>query len=169
MVKFVNGQMFYSCVVCKRSYVILFSFRRYVNVYLWRRIYFCYYCNKVFALVEYRIRYEIWYTGERRYQCIFCFEIFMIYYIFKNYQKFFYVIDYRLFISKKIVNGGLKFSVYLYKFYRFLFMKCKRVFYKSYRNFFYENFRENSQISEFVFGFYVIQNLYSFELFSLNF
>uniref|UniRef100_A0A8C0ZMI9 Zinc finger and BTB domain-containing protein 38 n=1 Tax=Castor canadensis TaxID=51338 RepID=A0A8C0ZMI9_CASCN len=87
MVKFVNGQMLYSCVVCKRSYVTLSSLRRHANVHSWRRTYPCHYCNKVFALAEYRTRHEIWHTGERRYQCIFCLETFMTYYILKNHQN----------------------------------------------------------------------------------
>ncbi|XP_023476791.2 zinc finger and BTB domain-containing protein 38 [Equus caballus] len=169
MVKFVNGQMLYSCVVCKRSYVTLSSLRRHANVHSWRRTYPCHYCNKVFALAEYRTRHEIWHTGERRYQCIFCLETFMTYYILKNHQKSFHAIDHRLSISKKTANGGLKPSVYPYKLYRLLPMKCKRAPYKSYRNSSYENPRENSQISESAPGPYVIQNPHSSELPSLNF
>ncbi|XP_073088437.1 zinc finger and BTB domain-containing protein 38 isoform X1 [Manis javanica] len=169
MVKFVNGQMLYSCVVCKRSYVTLSSLRRHANVHSWRRTYPCHYCNKVFALAEYRTRHEIWHTGERRYQCIFCLETFMTYYILKNHQKSFHAIDHRLSISKKTANGGLKPSVYPYKLYRLLPMKCKRAPYKSYRNSSYENAQENSQINEPVPGPYVIQNPHSSELPTLNF
>ncbi|XP_035958675.1 zinc finger and BTB domain-containing protein 38 [Halichoerus grypus] len=169
MVKFVNGQMLYSCVVCKRSYVTLSSLRRHANVHSWRRTYPCHYCNKVFALAEYRTRHEIWHTGERRYQCIFCLETFMTYYILKNHQKSFHAIDHRLSISKKTANGGLKPSVYPYKLYRLLPMKCKRAPYKSYRNSSYENARENSQVNESAAGPYVIQNPHSSELPTLNF
>uniref|UniRef100_A0A8C3WI46 Zinc finger and BTB domain-containing protein 38 n=1 Tax=Catagonus wagneri TaxID=51154 RepID=A0A8C3WI46_9CETA len=169
MVKFVNGQMLYSCVVCKRSYVTLSSLRRHANVHSWRRTYPCHYCNKVFALAEYRTRHEIWHTGERRYQCIFCLETFMTYYILKNHQKSFHAIDHRLSISKKTANGGLKPSVYPYKLYRLLPMKCKRAPYKSYRHSSYENPRENSQMSESAPGPYVIQNPHSSELPTLNF
>ncbi|XP_004385138.1 zinc finger and BTB domain-containing protein 38 isoform X1 [Trichechus manatus latirostris] len=169
MVKFVNGQMLYSCVVCKRSYVTLSSLRRHANVHSWRRTYPCHYCNKVFALAEYRTRHEIWHTGERRYQCIFCLETFMTYYILKNHQKSFHAIDHRLSISKKTANGGLKPSVYPYKLYRLLPMKCKRAPYKSYRHSSYENVRENSQMNESVPGTYVIQNPHSSELPTLNF
>ncbi|XP_064131578.1 zinc finger and BTB domain-containing protein 38 [Loxodonta africana] len=169
MVKFVNGQMLYSCVVCKRSYVTLSSLRRHANVHSWRRTYPCHYCNKVFALAEYRTRHEIWHTGERRYQCIFCLETFMTYYILKNHQKSFHAIDHRLSISKKTANGGLKPSVYPYKLYRLLPMKCKRAPYKSYRHSSYENARENSQTNESVPGPYVIQNPQSSKLPTLNF
>ncbi|XP_076986385.1 zinc finger and BTB domain-containing protein 38 isoform X2 [Tamandua tetradactyla] len=169
MVKFVNGQMLYSCVVCKRSYVTLSSLRRHANVHSWRRTYPCHYCNKVFALAEYRTRHEIWHTGERRYQCIFCLETFMTYYILKNHQKSFHAIDHRLSISKKTANGGLKPSVYPYKLYRLLPMKCKRAPYKSYRNASYENARENSQRNESAPGTYVIQNAHSSQLRELNF
>ncbi|XP_012885345.1 PREDICTED: zinc finger and BTB domain-containing protein 38 [Dipodomys ordii] len=134
MVKFVNGQMLYSCVVCKRSYVTLSSLRRHANVHSWRRTYPCHYCNKVFALAEYRTRHEIWHTGERRYQCIFCLETFMTYYILKNHQKSFHAIDHRLSINKKTANGGLKPTVYPYKLYRLLPMKCKRAPLKSFRD-----------------------------------
>ncbi|XP_010856486.1 PREDICTED: zinc finger and BTB domain-containing protein 38 [Bison bison bison] len=169
IVKFVNGQMLYSCVVCKRSYVTLSSLRRHANVHSWRRTYPCHYCNKVFALAEYRTRHEIWHTGERRYQCIFCLETFMTYYILKNHQKSFHAIDHRLSISKKTANGGLKPSVYPYKLYRLLPMKCKRAPYKSYRHSSYENARENSQLNEPAPGPYVIQNPHSSELPTLNF
>ncbi|KAB0396835.1 hypothetical protein E2I00_017998, partial [Balaenoptera physalus] len=169
MVKFVNGQMLYSCVVCKRSYVTLSSLRRHANVHSWRRTYPCHYCNKVFALAEYRTRHEIWHTGERRYQCIFCLETFMTYYILKNHQKSFHAIDHRLSISKKTANGGLKPSVYPYKLYRLLPMKCKRAPYKSYRHSSYENTRENSQMNESAPGPYVIQNPHDSELPTLNF
>ncbi|XP_044107423.1 zinc finger and BTB domain-containing protein 38 [Neovison vison] len=169
MVKFVNGQMLYSCVVCKRSYVTLSSLRRHANVHSWRRTYPCHYCNKVFALAEYRTRHEIWHTGERRYQCIFCLETFMTYYILKNHQKSFHAIDHRLSISKKTANGGLKPSVYPYKLYRLLPMKCKRAPYKSYRNSSYESARENSQMNESASGPYVIQNPHGSELPTLNF
>ncbi|XP_007945718.1 zinc finger and BTB domain-containing protein 38 [Orycteropus afer afer] len=169
MVKFVNGQMLYSCVVCKRSYVTLSSLRRHANVHSWRRTYPCHYCNKVFALAEYRTRHEIWHTGERRYQCIFCLETFMTYYILKNHQKSFHAIDHRLSISKKTANGGLKPSVYPYKLYRLLPMKCKRAPYKSYRHSSYENARENSQMNESVPSTYVIQNPPNSELPTLNF
>lgn len=169
MVKFVNGQMLYSCAVCKRSYVTLSSLRRHANVHSWRRTYPCHYCNKVFALAEYRTRHEVWHTGERRYQCIFCLETFMTYYILKNHQKSFHAIDHRLSINKKTANGGLKPTVYPYKLYRLLPMKCKRAPYKSYRNSSYENARENSQMNEPAPGPYVIQNPCSSELPTLNF
>lgn len=169
LVKFVNGQMLYSCAVCKRSYVTLSSLRRHANVHSWRRTYPCHYCNKVFALAEYRTRHEVWHTGERRYQCIFCLETFMTYYILKNHQKSFHAIDHRLSISKKTANGGLKPSVYPYKLYRLLPMKCKRAPYKSYRHSSYENARENSQMNESAAGPYVIQNPHSSELPALNF
>ncbi|KAK1332393.1 hypothetical protein QTO34_007068 [Cnephaeus nilssonii] len=169
LVKFVNGQMLYSCTVCKRSYVTLSSLRRHANVHSWRRTYPCHYCNKVFALAEYRTRHEIWHTGERRYQCIFCLETFMTYYILKNHQKSFHAIDHRLSISKKTANGGLKPSVYPYKLYRLLPMKCKRAPYKSYRNASYENARGNRQVSEPAAGPYVVQNPRSSELPALNF
>ncbi|KAM6222821.1 zinc finger and BTB domain-containing protein 38 [Rhynchocyon petersi] len=168
VVKFVNGQMLYSCVVCKRSYVTLSSLRRHANVHSWRRTYPCHYCNKVFALAEYRTRHEVWHTGERRYQCIFCLETFMTYYILKNHQKSFHAIDHRLSISKKTANGGLKPSVYPYKLYRLLPMKCKRAPYKSYRHSSYENARENSQANESVAGPYVIQNAHDSKLPALN-
>ncbi|XP_054985434.1 zinc finger and BTB domain-containing protein 38 isoform X2 [Sorex araneus] len=167
MVKFVNGQVLYSCVVCKRSYVTLSSLRRHANVHSWRRTYPCHYCNKVFALAEYRTRHEIWHTGERRYQCIFCLETFMTYYILKNHQKSFHAIDYRLSISKKTANGGLKPSVYPYKLYRLLPMKCKRAPYKSYRHSAYENGREHGRGE--AAGPYVIQTPHASELPSLNF
>lgn len=169
LVKFVNGQMLYSCTVCKRSYVTLSSLRRHANVHSWRRTYPCHYCNKVFALAEYRTRHEIWHTGERRYQCIFCLETFMTYYILKNHQKSFHAIDHRLSISKKTANGGLKPSVYPYKLYRLLPMKCKRAPYKSYRNASYENARGNRQVSEPAAGPYAVQNPLSSELPALNF
>ncbi|XP_058151058.1 zinc finger and BTB domain-containing protein 38 isoform X2 [Dasypus novemcinctus] len=169
MVKFVNGQMLYSCAVCKRSYVTLSSLRRHANVHSWRRTYPCHYCNKVFALAEYRTRHEIWHTGERRYQCIFCLETFMTYYILKNHQKSFHAIDHRLSISKKTANGGLKPSVYPYKLYRLLPMKCKRAPYKSYRNSSYENARGNGQMSESAPGTYVVQNPHSSQLPPVNF
>uniref|UniRef100_A0A670IJG9 Zinc finger and BTB domain containing 38 n=1 Tax=Podarcis muralis TaxID=64176 RepID=A0A670IJG9_PODMU len=89
-VNVVDGQMLYTCNVCKRTYVTLSSLRRHSNVHSWRRTYPCHYCNKVFALAEYRTRHEIWHTGERRYQCIFCLETFMTYYILKNHQKSFH-------------------------------------------------------------------------------
>lgn len=169
MVKFVNGQMLYSCVVCKRSYVTLSSLRRHANVHSWRRTYPCHYCNKVFALAEYRTRHEIWHTGERRYQCIFCLETFMTYYILKNHQKSFHAIDHRLSISKKTANGGLKPSVYPYKLYRLLPMKCKRAPYKSYRHASYQNARESSQVRQSAPGTYVVPNPHSSELPSLSF
>lgn len=169
LVKFVNGQMLYSCTVCKRSYVTLSSLRRHANVHSWRRTYPCHYCNKVFALAEYRTRHEIWHTGERRYQCIFCLETFMTYYILKNHQKSFHAIDHRLSISKKTANGGLKPSVYPYKLYRLLPMKCKRAPYKSYRSASYGNARENRQVNEPAAGPYVVQNPRSSELPALNF
>ncbi|XP_040860022.1 zinc finger and BTB domain-containing protein 38 [Ochotona curzoniae] len=170
MVKFVNGQMLYSCVVCKRSYVTLSSLRRHANVHSWRRTYPCHYCNKVFALAEYRTRHEIWHTGERRYQCIFCLETFMTYYILKNHQKSFHAIDHRLSVSKKTANGGLKPSVYPYKLYRLLPMKCRRAPYKSYRNSSFENAQGSSQVSEPTPSTYVVQNPPpSSELPTLNF
>ncbi|KAI1235832.1 hypothetical protein IHE44_0001920 [Lamprotornis superbus] len=139
LVKVVDGQVLYTCVVCKRSYVTLSSLRRHANVHSWRRTYPCHYCNKVFALAEYRTRHEIWHTGERRYQCIFCLETFMTYYILKNHQKSFHAIDHRLSVNKKTANGGLKPSMYPYKLYRLLPMKCRRLPYKSYQNSSYEN------------------------------
>ncbi|EGW00482.1 Zinc finger and BTB domain-containing protein 38 [Cricetulus griseus] len=169
IVKFVNGQMLYSCIVCKRSYVTLSSLRRHANVHSWRRTYPCHYCNKVFALAEYRTRHEIWHTGERRYQCIFCLETFMTYYILKNHQKSFHAIDHRLSISKKTANGGLKPNVYPYKLYRLLPMRCKRAPYKSFRNSSYESSRENSQRSESAPDTFVVPNSQSSEMPTLNF
>lgn len=93
----------------------------------------------------------------------------MTYYILKNHQKSFHAIDHRLSISKKTANGGLKPSVYPYKLYRLLPMKCKRAPYKSYRNSSYENARENSQMNESAPGPYVIQNTHSSELPTLSF
>ncbi|XP_061861243.1 zinc finger and BTB domain-containing protein 38 isoform X1 [Colius striatus] len=148
LVKVVDGQILYTCVVCKRSYVTLSSLRRHANVHSWRRTYPCHYCNKVFALAEYRTRHEIWHTGERRYQCIFCLETFMTYYILKNHQKSFHAIDHRLSVNKKTANGGLKPSMYPYKLYRLLPMKCRRLPYKSYRNSSYENVQTSSQVNE---------------------
>ncbi|XP_075014358.1 zinc finger and BTB domain-containing protein 38 isoform X1 [Calonectris borealis] len=148
LVKVVDGQILYTCVVCKRSYVTLSSLRRHANVHSWRRTYPCHYCNKVFALAEYRTRHEIWHTGERRYQCIFCLETFMTYYILKNHQKSFHAIDHRLSVNKKTANGGLKPSMYPYKLYRLLPMKCRRLPYKSYRNSSYENLQTSSQVNE---------------------
>lgn len=169
MVKFVNGQMLYSCVVCKRSYVTLSSLRRHANVHSWRRTYPCHYCNKVFALAEYRTRHEIWHTGERRYQCIFCLETFMTYYILKNHQKSFHAIDHRLSISKKTANGGLKPTVYPYKLYRLLPMRCKRAPYKSYRSSSYESAQGNRQRNESPPDTFVMPNLPSSEMPTLNF
>lgn len=169
MVKFVNGQMLYSCIVCKRSYVTLSSLRRHANVHSWRRTYPCHYCNKVFALAEYRTRHEIWHTGERRYQCIFCLETFMTYYILKNHQKSFHAIDHRLPINKKTANGGLKPTVYPYKLYRLLPMKCKRAPYKSYRNSSYESARDSSQRSESAPNPFIVPNSQSSEMPTLNF
>lgn len=169
MVKLVNGQMLYSCIVCKRSYVTLSSLRRHANVHSWRRTYPCHYCNKVFALAEYRTRHEIWHTGERRYQCIFCLETFMTYYILKNHQKSFHAIDHRLSINKKTANGGLKPTVYPYKLYRLLPMRCKRAPYKSFRNSSYERSRENSQRSESAPDTFVVPNSQSSEMPTLNF
>nr|XP_015849569.1 zinc finger and BTB domain-containing protein 38 [Peromyscus maniculatus bairdii] len=168
MVKFVNGQMLYSCTVCKRSYVTLSSLRRHANVHSWRRTYPCHYCNKVFALAEYRTRHEIWHTGERRYQCIFCLETFMTYYILKNHQKSFHAIDHRLSINKKTANGGLKPPVYPYKLYRLLPMRCKRAPYKSFRNSSYATSRENSQRSVSAPDTFVVLNLQSSEMPTLN-
>ncbi|KAL1782037.1 zinc finger protein and BTB domain-containing protein 38 [Sigmodon hispidus] len=168
-VKFVNGQMLYSCTVCKRSYVTLSSLRRHANVHSWRRTYPCHYCNKVFALAEYRTRHEIWHTGERRYQCIFCLETFMTYYILKNHQKSFHAIDHRLSINKKTANGGLKPTVYPYKLYRLLPMRCKRAPYKSFRNSSYESSRENSQRTESGQDTFVVPNSQSSDMPTLNF
>ncbi|XP_038599784.1 zinc finger and BTB domain-containing protein 38 isoform X1 [Tachyglossus aculeatus] len=134
LVKVVEGQLLYTCSVCRRSYVTLSSLRRHANVHSWRRTYPCHYCNKVFALAEYRTRHEIWHTGERRYQCIFCLETFMTYYILKNHQKSFHAIDHRLAVNKKAAGGGLKPSLYPYKLYRLLPMKCRRAPYKSYQS-----------------------------------
>ncbi|NXY87938.1 ZBT38 protein, partial [Alcedo cyanopectus] len=147
-IKVVDGQILYTCIVCKRSYVTLSSLRRHANVHSWRRTYPCHYCNKVFALAEYRTRHEIWHTGERRYQCIFCLETFMTYYILKNHQKSFHAIDHHLSVNKKTANGGLKPSVYPYKLYRLLPMKCRRLPYKSYRNSSYEDIQTSSQVTK---------------------
>ncbi|NXI41751.1 ZBT38 protein, partial [Galbula dea] len=148
LIKVVDGQILYTCIVCKRSYVTLSSLRRHANVHSWRRTYPCHYCNKVFALAEYRTRHEIWHTGERRYQCIFCLETFMTYYILKNHQKSFHAIDHHLSVNKKTANGGLKPSMYPYKLYRLLPMKCRRLPYKSYRNSSNESVQTNSQVNE---------------------
>ncbi|NXU75415.1 ZBT38 protein, partial [Oreotrochilus melanogaster] len=169
LVKVVDGQILYTCVVCKRSYVTLSSLRRHSNVHSWRRTYPCHYCNKVFALAEYRTRHEIWHTGERRYQCIFCLETFMTYYILKNHQKSFHAIDHRLSVNKKTANGGLKPSMYPYKLYRLLPMKCRRLPYKSYRNSSYENVQTSSQVNETASTNCFIQSSLSSELPPLNF
>ncbi|KAM4695060.1 zinc finger and BTB domain-containing protein 38 [Discoglossus pictus] len=125
-VKIVDGKIFYVCIVCKRNYVTLSSLRRHANVHSWRKSYPCHYCNKVFALAEYRTKHEIWHTGDRRYQCIFCLETFMTYYILKNHQKSSHGIDPRMGVGSKNANRGLKSSIYPYKLYRLLPMKCKR-------------------------------------------
>ncbi|XP_067414567.1 zinc finger and BTB domain-containing protein 38 [Emydura macquarii macquarii] len=169
LVKVVDGQILYTCIVCKRSYVTLSSLRRHANVHSWRRTYPCHYCNKVFALAEYRTRHEIWHTGERRYQCIFCLETFMTYYILKNHQKSFHAIDHRLAVNKKTANGGLKPSMYPYKLYRLLPMKCRRLPYKSYQNSSYENVQANNQVNEATSSTCIIQNSLNSELPSLNF
>ncbi|NWU92513.1 ZBT38 protein, partial [Upupa epops] len=169
LVKVVDGQILYTCVVCKRSYVTLSSLRRHANVHSWRRTYPCHYCNKVFALAEYRTRHEIWHTGERRYQCIFCLETFMTYYILKNHQKSFHAIDHRLSVNKKTANGGLKPSMYPYKLYRLLPMKCRRLPYKSYQNSSYENVQTISQVSETASTNCFITSSLSSEIPSLNF
>ncbi|XP_019388548.1 PREDICTED: zinc finger and BTB domain-containing protein 38 [Crocodylus porosus] len=169
LIKVVDGQILYTCIVCKRSYVTLSSLRRHANVHSWRRTYPCHYCNKVFALAEYRTRHEIWHTGERRYQCIFCLETFMTYYILKNHQKSFHAIDHRLSVNKKTANGGLKPSMYPYKLYRLLPMKCRRLPYKSYRNPSYENVQATNQVNEATSTTCFIQNSLSAELPSLNF
>nr|XP_020648271.1 zinc finger and BTB domain-containing protein 38 isoform X3 [Pogona vitticeps]XP_020648272.1 zinc finger and BTB domain-containing protein 38 isoform X3 [Pogona vitticeps]XP_020648273.1 zinc finger and BTB domain-containing protein 38 isoform X3 [Pogona vitticeps]XP_020648274.1 zinc finger and BTB domain-containing protein 38 isoform X3 [Pogona vitticeps]XP_020648275.1 zinc finger and BTB domain-containing protein 38 isoform X3 [Pogona vitticeps]XP_020648276.1 zinc finger and BTB domain-con len=166
-VKVVDGQVLYTCSVCKRTYVTLSSLRRHSNVHSWRRTYPCHYCNKVFALAEYRTRHEVWHTGERRYQCIFCLETFMTYYILKNHQKSFHAIDHRLGVNKKTANGGLKPSVYPYKLYRLLPMKCKRSQYKSYETSSYENIQ--SSVNEAPSSTCIIQNTVASELPSLNF
>ncbi|XP_020826566.1 zinc finger and BTB domain-containing protein 38 [Phascolarctos cinereus] len=163
-VKVVDGQILYTCVVCKRSYVTLSSLRRHANVHSWRRTYPCHYCSKVFALAEYRTRHEIWHTGERRYQCIFCLETFMTYYILKNHQKSFHAIDHRLPVNKKTANGGLKPNIYPYKLYRLLPMKCKRAPYKSYKSSSYEHSQESSQPGEPVPSSCIIKNPRSSEL-----
>ncbi|XP_001373059.2 zinc finger and BTB domain-containing protein 38 isoform X2 [Monodelphis domestica] len=168
-VKVVDGQILYTCIVCKRSYVTLSSLRRHANVHSWRRTYPCHYCSKVFALAEYRTRHEIWHTGERRYQCIFCLETFMTYYILKNHQKSFHAIDHRLPVNKKTANGGLKPSIYPYKLYRLLPMKCKRAPYKSYRSSSYENPQENRQTGEAAPSTCIIPNPRSSELPILTF
>ncbi|XP_053169147.1 zinc finger and BTB domain-containing protein 38 isoform X2 [Hemicordylus capensis] len=168
-VKVVDGQILYTCNVCKRSYVTLSSLRRHSNVHSWRRTYPCHYCNKVFALAEYRTRHEIWHTGERRYQCIFCLETFMTYYILKNHQKSFHGIDHRLGVNKKTANGGLKPSVYPYKLYRLLPMKCRRPPYKSYGNSSYESIQTSLQVNEGPPSTCIIQNTVTSELPSLNF
>lgn len=124
-VKIVDDKIFYVCIVCKRNYLTLSSLRRHSNVHSWRKSYPCHYCNKVFALAEYRTKHEIWHTGDRRYQCIFCLETFMTYYILKNHQKSSHGIDPRLGVGSK-ANRGLKPSIYPYKLYRLLPMKCKR-------------------------------------------
>ncbi|CAH2246514.1 zinc finger and BTB domain-containing 38 [Pelobates cultripes] len=133
-VKIVDGKIFYVCIVCKRNYVTLSSLRRHSNVHSWRKSYPCHYCNKVFALAEYRTKHEIWHTGDRRYQCIFCLETFMTYYILKNHQKSSHGIDPRLGVGNKSANRGLKPSIYPYKLYRLLPMKCKRAPLKTHRN-----------------------------------
>ncbi|XP_075717357.1 zinc finger and BTB domain-containing protein 38 [Rhinoderma darwinii] len=125
-VKIVDGKIFYVCIVCKRNYVTLSSLRRHSNVHSWRKSYPCHYCSKVFALAEYRTKHEIWHTGDRRYQCIFCLETFMTYYILKNHQKSSHGIDPRLGVGSKANNRCLKSSIYPYKLYRLLPMKCKR-------------------------------------------
>ncbi|KAM8953556.1 zinc finger and BTB domain-containing protein 38 [Pelodytes ibericus] len=130
-VKIVDGKIFYVCIVCKRNYVTLSSLRRHSNVHSWRKSYPCHYCNKVFALAEYRTKHEIWHTGDRRYQCIFCLETFMTYYILKNHQKSSHGIDPRLGVGNKTANRGLKPSIYPYKLYRLLPMKCKRTLLKN--------------------------------------
>ncbi|KAJ7324837.1 hypothetical protein JRQ81_017857 [Phrynocephalus forsythii] len=168
-VKVVDGQVLYTCNVCKRTYVTLSSLRRHSNVHSWRRTYPCHYCNKVFALAEYRTRHEIWHTGERRYQCIFCLETFMTYYILKNHQKSFHAIDHRLGVIKKTANGGLKPSVYPYKLYRLLPMKCKRSPYKSYETTAYESIQAGVQVNEAPSSTCIIQNTVASELPSLNF
>uniref|UniRef100_A0A8C5N162 Zinc finger and BTB domain containing 38 n=1 Tax=Leptobrachium leishanense TaxID=445787 RepID=A0A8C5N162_9ANUR len=132
-VKIVDGKIFYVCIVCKRNYVTLSSLRRHSNVHSWRKSYPCHYCNKVFALAEYRTKHEIWHTGDRRYQCIFCLETFMTYYILKNHQKSSHGIDPRLGVASKTANRGLKPSIYPYKLYRLLPMKCKRTHLKTTR------------------------------------
>ncbi|KAM9315358.1 zinc finger and BTB domain-containing protein 38 [Gastrophryne carolinensis] len=124
-VKIVDDKIFYVCIVCKRNYLTLSSLRRHSNVHSWRKSYPCHYCNKVFALAEYRTKHEIWHTGDRRYQCIFCLETFMTYYILKNHQKSSHGIDPRLGVGNK-ANRGIKTSIYPYKLYRLLPMKCKR-------------------------------------------
>ncbi|XP_053315766.1 zinc finger and BTB domain-containing protein 38 [Spea bombifrons] len=124
-VKIIDGKIFYVCIVCKRNYVTLSSLRRHSNVHSWRKSYPCHYCNKVFALAEYRTKHEIWHTGDRRYQCIFCLETFMTYYILKNHQKSSHGIDPRLGVGNK-TNRGIKPSIYPYKLYRLLPMKCRR-------------------------------------------
>ncbi|XP_048361862.1 zinc finger and BTB domain-containing protein 38 isoform X1 [Sphaerodactylus townsendi] len=164
-VNMVDGQILYTCNVCKRTYVTLSSLRRHSNVHSWRRTYPCHYCNKVFALAEYRTRHEIWHTGERRYQCIFCLETFMTYYILKNHQKSFHAIDHRLGVNKKTANGGLKPSVYPYKLYRLLPMKCRRSPYKSYENSSYGSIQIDKATSSTC----IIQNAITSELPSLNF
>lgn len=133
-VKIVDGKIFYVCIVCKRNYVTLSSLRRHSNVHSWRKSYPCHYCSKVFALAEYRTKHEIWHTGDRRYQCIFCLETFMTYYILKNHQKSSHGIDPRLGVGSKANNRGLKSSIYPYKLYRLLPMKCKRTPLNSSRN-----------------------------------
>ncbi|KAJ1090568.1 hypothetical protein NDU88_003698 [Pleurodeles waltl] len=122
-VKIVNGQIFYICNVCQRTYLTLSSLRRHSNVHSWTKTYPCHYCNKVFALAEYRTKHEIWHTGDRRYQCILCLETFMTYCILKNHQKSFHGIDPRLGVRRKTANGGLKSNVYPHKLYRLLPMK----------------------------------------------
>nr|XP_003218302.1 PREDICTED: zinc finger and BTB domain-containing protein 38 isoform X1 [Anolis carolinensis]XP_008104428.1 PREDICTED: zinc finger and BTB domain-containing protein 38 isoform X1 [Anolis carolinensis]XP_008104429.1 PREDICTED: zinc finger and BTB domain-containing protein 38 isoform X1 [Anolis carolinensis]XP_008104430.1 PREDICTED: zinc finger and BTB domain-containing protein 38 isoform X1 [Anolis carolinensis] len=168
-VKVVDGQVLYTCSVCKRAYVTLSSLRRHSNVHSWRRTYPCHYCNKVFALAEYRTRHEIWHTGERRYQCIFCLETFMTYYILKNHQKSFHAIDHRLGVNKKTANGGLKPGAYPYKLYRLLPMKCKRPPYKSYGSTSYESIQTSIQVTEDTSSTCIIQNTVTSELPSLNF
>ncbi|XP_061492860.1 zinc finger and BTB domain-containing protein 38 [Rhineura floridana] len=168
-VKVVDGQILYTCNVCKRTYVTLSSLRRHSNVHSWTRTYPCHYCNKIFALAEYRTRHEIWHTGERRYQCIFCLETFMTYYILKNHQKSFHAIDHRLGVNKKTANGGLKPSVYPYKLYRLLPMKCKRTSYKSYGKSPYESIQASMQVNEVPSRTCIVQNTAASELPSLNF
>nr|XP_033814391.1 zinc finger and BTB domain-containing protein 38 isoform X3 [Geotrypetes seraphini] len=169
LMKVIDGQVSYICVVCKRSYVTLSSLRRHANVHSWRKTYPCHYCNKVFALAEYRTKHEIWHTGERRYQCIFCLETFMTYYILKNHQKSFHGIDPRLGVNKKTANGGLKSNICSYKLYRLLPMKSRRIPFKASTNDSSGTAETNHQEFENISNSCIVQNPLSSQPHPLNF
>ncbi|XP_030071562.1 zinc finger and BTB domain-containing protein 38 isoform X2 [Microcaecilia unicolor] len=169
LMKVIDGQISYICIVCKRSYVTLSSLRRHANVHSWRKTYPCHYCNKVFALAEYRTKHELWHTGERRYQCIFCLETFMTYYILKNHQKSFHGIDPRLGVNKKTANGGLKSNIYSYKLYRLLPMKSRRIPLKAPTNDSSGTVETNHQEFEGISSSCIVQNPLSTQPLPLNF